>query len=241
MSEEKKTISLKLLVDTRARKVLFAEASKDFVDFLFNMLSLPIGIIIGLLTKKGMVGCLGDLCKSIEDLNTDYMQPNVTKNSILEPFIVGSTSVEMPLLLQYDAPAHNVAQKYYRCSVRSYSNCQNYFSDGKGARCPQCSNTMSYELCYVAAPKGSTETATSSGGYVKGVVTYMVMDNLEVKPMSTISSIALINKLNVKDVSSLVEREIQIGLNECLAILKASLETQTVLTTMFLGLKEEKK
>ncbi|KAF2294559.1 hypothetical protein GH714_012589 [Hevea brasiliensis] len=36
------TLSLKLLVDKKASKVLFAEAGKDFVDFLFNLLSLPI-------------------------------------------------------------------------------------------------------------------------------------------------------------------------------------------------------
>ncbi|THG00362.1 hypothetical protein TEA_000552 [Camellia sinensis var. sinensis] len=36
-------VSLKLLIDTKAHKVLFAEAGKDFVDFLFNILSLPVG------------------------------------------------------------------------------------------------------------------------------------------------------------------------------------------------------
>lgn len=49
-------VSLKLLIDTKGNKVLFAEAGKDFVDFLFNLLSLPLGNVINLLTKNSMVG-----------------------------------------------------------------------------------------------------------------------------------------------------------------------------------------
>ncbi|XVF83481.1 hypothetical protein PTKIN_Ptkin16aG0491300 [Pterospermum kingtungense] len=37
------TVSLKLLVDSTNQRVLFAEAGKDFADFLFNILSLPVG------------------------------------------------------------------------------------------------------------------------------------------------------------------------------------------------------
>lgn len=37
-------------------------------------------------------------------------------------------------------------------------------------------------------------------------MTYMIMDDLEVKPMSTISSIALLNNFNVRDVLLLEER-----------------------------------
>ncbi|PON75319.1 hypothetical protein PanWU01x14_042860 [Parasponia andersonii] len=52
------------------------------------------------------------------------------------------------------------------------------------------------------------------GGYVKGVVTYMVMDDLGVKPMSTTSSVSILKKLNVKDVGVLEERTVKLGLNE---------------------------
>lgn len=38
-------------------------------------------------------------------------------------------------------------------------------------------------------------------GYVKGVVTYMVMDDLMVEPMSSISNIALLKNLKVKDIT----------------------------------------
>lgn len=48
-------------------------------------------------------------------------------------------------------------------------------------------------------------------GFVKGVVTYMVMDNLVVKPMSTISGIiTLLKQFNFKDVGALAEKIIHL-------------------------------
>ncbi|KAL3521031.1 hypothetical protein ACH5RR_019180 [Cinchona calisaya] len=90
---------------------------------------------------------------------------------------------------------------------------------------------MSVEMKYIA---GGAEEISSEGGFVKEVVTYMVMDDLEVKPMSTISSIALLNKFNVKALTVLKETDVDLGMNSkelCYAfkLLKASLESKRVL------------
>ncbi|KAI7739542.1 hypothetical protein M8C21_017353, partial [Ambrosia artemisiifolia] len=55
------------------------------------------------------------------------------------------------------------------------------------------------------------------------VVTYMVMDDLAVKSMSTISTITLLNKLSIKDDCVPEEKEVQFGTQEGLKLLKASL------------------
>lgn len=47
---------------------------------------------------------------------------------------------------------------------------------------------------------------------MKGVVTYMIMDDLSVQPMSTISSISILNKFNVQDVGRLEEREVTLDI-----------------------------
>nr|DAD45985.1 TPA_asm: hypothetical protein HUJ06_004215 [Nelumbo nucifera] len=96
---------------------------------------------------------------------------------------------------------------------------------------------MSTKMQYVesqATNKVAT-TGDEEGGYVKGVVTYMVMDDLAVSPMSTISTITLLNKFNVKDVGTLEERVVHLGYDEGLSLLKASLQSTTVLTDIFLG------
>ncbi|CAN0898004.1 hypothetical protein LINGRAHAP2_LOCUS19457 [Linum grandiflorum] len=256
-------ISLKLLIDKKTNRVLFAEAGKEFVDFLFTLLSFPLGTVIKLLSKNKMVGCLGNLYQSIEELSDAFIQPSRSKNSVLNPRspfrFVGDT-----LLLTDNndtssssgtkAPAK---RKFYMC--RS-NNIHRTVSDNPDAICPQCRTKWNsggmyeqYDYCYEdevirtmdqEATFVETAGATNSNvvnesikenGFVKEVVTYMVMDNLEVKPMSTISSIALLHKFNIQQVGDVEEKVVELGMDEGLNLLKVSLQSKTVLTTVFLG------
>ncbi|XP_021866975.2 uncharacterized protein [Spinacia oleracea] len=245
----KSKVSLKLLIDTKANRVLFAEANKEFVDFLFHIMSLPVGTIVKLLGVKGMVGGLGLLYESIGSLGNDYLQDNLDRDSVLNP----KTAASVPFLSLNDAPPSDSKKYYYRCCSTNgvgrhcrndyyagYNHnlnkkeCHDYVTDNPEATCPGCNSKMSTQVTYVA-PESSSETvvwSSKTDGYVKGVVTYMVMDNLEVKPMSTISSITFLNKFNIIDIASVAEKEIQLNLHEGVAILKAALETQAVLTTI---------
>lgn len=120
------TVSLKLLVDPKSRRVLFAESGKDFVDFLFNILWLPVGTVIRLLTKKGMVGCLGNLYDSIENLDVNYMQPTANKGTLMKP-IVSNNAANVPLLLpnMKSSKSSNLC----RCSYYYSSNCRPYVAN----------------------------------------------------------------------------------------------------------------
>ena len=62
--------------------------------------------------------------------------------------------------------------------------------------------------------KVAKETSSSKSGFVKEIVTYMVMDDLVILPMSTISSITLLNKFNVKEVGALQEKVVKLGMAE---------------------------
>ncbi|KAJ7975864.1 DUF674 family protein [Quillaja saponaria] len=219
------TVSLKLLIDTKDNRVLFAETGKDFVDFLFNILRLPVSTVISLLTKNSMIGCLGNLYESVENLGETYMQPNQNKDYVLKPKVFANSANQSTLLLSND---DSTTPKMYRCQ---YSR---HFTDIRGTTCP-CSYQMVTDVQYVVgkvAAQGSS--GSSEGGFVKGVVTYMVMDDLTVTPMSTISSMTLLNKFNVKDVGALQEKVVNLGMPEGVKILKASLQCNTVLTSVFL-------
>ncbi len=72
---------------------------------------------------------------------------------------------------------------------------------------------MNGKKIFVDPPSATNTPSSSEGGYVKGVVTYMVMDDLEVKPMSTISGITLISKL-VKEVGALEEKVVDLDMDE---------------------------
>ncbi|CAN1269319.1 hypothetical protein LINPERPRIM_LOCUS13539 [Linum perenne] len=61
----------------------------------------------------------------------------------------------------------------------------------------------------------------------------MVMDNLEVKPMSAYGCINLQSALNIQQ-ADVEERVIEIRLEKGFALMEASLQSKTVLTKVFL-------
>ncbi|XP_016466347.2 uncharacterized protein LOC107789093 [Nicotiana tabacum] len=235
-SEETK-LSMKLLIDTTARKVLFAEAEKDCVDFLFHILSLPVGTVTKLLKEKEMkCGCLPNLYASVENLNDKYIQSNQCKDILLEPKSSAGNITSVPFLLLNDVLT---SQKTFYCC--SNSSAHFTVSDDPSALCPTCRCAMSRNLTYVAPPDSNEAKAAATGGFVKDVMTYMVTDDLVVKPMSTISSIALLNKFSVRDIAVLQEEVVSFGMEEALELLKASFESKTVLTSVFMSrIKMEK-
>ncbi|KAM3232546.1 hypothetical protein P3L10_017905 [Capsicum annuum] len=181
-------LSLKLLIDPKAKKVLFAETEKDCVDFLFHILSLPVSTVIRLLKTKGMnYGCLPNLYESVENLHDTYIQSNQGKDILLKPKTpVGIYSV--PFLALNDVPAQKTI---YGCVKSTY-----YFP-------PLLFMLPMTLILYVQVV--ATEAVASTGtGFVKEAVKYMVMDDLVVEPISVVSSITALNKyFNVKDVGAL--------------------------------------
>ncbi|KAF5200418.1 hypothetical protein FRX31_009990 [Thalictrum thalictroides] len=75
-----KELSIKLLIDSKANKILFAEAEKKFIDFLFGLLAMPLGTVIELITEENMMGSMGNLYKSVKNISEIHI---LGKNSIL--------------------------------------------------------------------------------------------------------------------------------------------------------------
>nr|GLL27909.1 uncharacterized protein LOC109147847 [Ipomoea trifida] len=231
MAATSSTVSLKLLIDKKTRKVVFAEADKSFVDFLFHLMSLPLGTVIKLVNHNSMAGSLGSLYGSIQNISDTYLQPNVDKDALLNPK-VAVHSPTVPLLM---APGlASETKKFYVCSgCNAYANRQRYISEYPDCVCPTCNYKICTEAHYVAPVKADA-TKDENGGFVKGVVTYLVMDDLKVMPHSSISTITVLNKNNIKDFGSLEVKDVNLGFDEGLKVLKAALHTDSVLTTVFL-------
>ena len=182
------TLSLKLLIDNNSNKVVFAEAGKEFVDFLFGYLQVPLGSIMGLLSKHDLVrlGSLSRVYESIENLDPSFLQSKVSKDSFLRPKPSFSSNTHTPqLLLDFVPPS---------------------FSYGQSS------------LGFGFAQPNAPSTEVKETGYVRDVVTYMVMDDLTVKPMSTISGVTLLINLYVKDVSSLREKMVELDKKKVILI-----------------------
>ncbi|KAL5067791.1 hypothetical protein RYX36_018678 [Vicia faba] len=229
-------VSMKLLIDTKNQKVLFAEASKSVIDFLFNLLCLPIGTVVKLLSANGMVGSLGNLYQSVENLNQNYMLPDQTKDVLLNPKAQISSTYISGFLTQNAAKDDDEeGTKLYMCPNR----CNYNVTSNKQTYC-NCGNYMTREVPRVGDKKVAEKKASDmiKSGFVKDVVTFMVMDDLVIEPMSTISSITLLNKFNVKEIGTLQEKVVEMGMDEVKAngieLLKASLQSKMVLTSVFI-------
>ncbi|XP_057426598.1 uncharacterized protein LOC130720032 [Lotus japonicus] len=225
-------LTMKLLIDTKDQKVLFAEASKPVIDFLFNLLCLPIGTVVRLLNQNGMVGCLGNLYKSVENLKDNYMVPNQDKDVLLKPkATISSTEIGGLLPANYDDSKDNLGSSFFICRN---SGCPIRVTCYNTTPCPQCGRAMNYRVDYAGKKVANDKGNSIKSGFVKDMVPFMVMDDLVVEPMSTISSITLLNKFNVKDVGALQEMVVELGMDEGVKLLKASLESNMVLTSLFI-------
>nr|KAJ0222665.1 hypothetical protein LSAT_V11C200093180 [Lactuca sativa] len=138
-----------------------------------------------------------------------YMRPNQSKDCVLNPNIV-NYGVNVALLPPNDVVPK--ARKFHKCPSHN-----TYVTDNTIVVYPSCNSKMSIEVAYVKGSDSVKEIVETSG-FVKGVVTYMVMDDLEVKPMSTISSITMLNKFNVKEVGGLEEKVVSLEMKEVYAL-----------------------
>ncbi|CAN1730060.1 hypothetical protein LINPERHAP1_LOCUS819 [Linum perenne] len=232
-------VSLKLLIDKQTRKLVYGEAGKEFVDFLLTILSLPLGTVTMLLSKNNMVGCLaslGSLYQSIENLNDTYIIQS--KSSILNPEALYSPTKNTTLL---STDGLTGIRQFYTCSNTKFYMCptsekhsfERLVTADSRVICLHCKRPMNTCMRYLDA--ANSKTGGQEGGFVKGAASYMIMDNLEVKAMSTVSIMAAFSRVSIKDVGALEEKVVKVTSAEGLKILKASLTTQAVLSTVFLG------
>jgi hypothetical protein len=211
-------LSMKLLINKKAQRVLFAEASKEVVDFLFSLLALPVAKAVKLVGKDAMVGCVGNLYASVDKLDSTYLQAGAAKDALLCPKVVSPAANTRSSLLRLPEPSSVQPENLYRCTGNSY------ITDEYDKECPQCGYSMSMETVVhnyrpsARAARGQTVAQSAVGGFVQGIVTYTVLDDLTVTPMSAISSITLLNTFAVADLGDLEEKKVKLGYNEVKAL-----------------------
>jgi hypothetical protein len=83
------TTTMKLLVDKASQRVLFAEAGKDVVDFIFGLLAMPVGAAASLLRAEDngaaadALGCVANVYASVEKMDAVYMQGTEARDALI--------------------------------------------------------------------------------------------------------------------------------------------------------------
>ncbi|KAI3750520.1 hypothetical protein L2E82_21160 [Cichorium intybus] len=90
MGTSEKSVQLKVFVDKKKKKVMFAEADEDFVQILFSFFTLPLGTIAKLSRKHAgsndiKIGSLTSLYESVINLDDKYFSNEHCKDALVNP------------------------------------------------------------------------------------------------------------------------------------------------------------
>ncbi|RWR96798.1 hypothetical protein CKAN_02620000 [Cinnamomum micranthum f. kanehirae] len=220
-------MSLKLVVDKKMNRVVFAESGNDFVDVLFSFLTMPIGTIIRLTGKESKIGGMSTLYESAEDLDVNLLQTDTCKKMLLHP---RSASEEQCKNLKVNIDDTEPI-KYYACSWSCCENRYGLVSTFYNAQC-LCGQSMNTEAIY--NQQLNNVACSRDGVFVKGNMRYIIRDDLQVFPISTKATFTLLNDLGISDASVLEERNVNVGPTEVLHLLNRLLLSKTPLKDVFL-------
>ncbi|CAL4951653.1 unnamed protein product [Urochloa decumbens] len=211
--------SLKLFIDTNARRVLFAEASRDAVGFLHALLDSHLASLR--FEDATGHGCIGNIYDSADALAAAAARTCTCPRC--SPPLAAQQQQQ-----QAGAPA----ERFFVCGA----GCGGFVTDKSGALCPSCGAPMAAEL-----PCGAPGAGGSSGGQRQkqgeaavGMVVCILKDDLAVETAPGAFLALLSGVFREAAAFQLQVATVRLGYKEGLEILEASLRSSTVLTDVFL-------
>jgi hypothetical protein len=202
---EEPTIDVKLFIDNDKTRVLFAESDNEFVDVLFGFLTMPLGAIVRLLGKQSQMGCLDELYKSVEDLNSEYFQTKACKAMLLKPLNAASGHC-CRLKINVD---ETVPREVYICKDTSCSaHSDNAFSSFPDTVC-KCGKVMQPFGQWPRTDGDTSASRPDDGIFVQGCLKFIITDDLHVTRSSTAVMMSLFEKYGVRDPADLEQKVVQ--------------------------------
>eukprot|EP00268_Persea_americana_P066050 TRINITY_DN8915_c0_g1_i8.p1 TRINITY_DN8915_c0_g1~~TRINITY_DN8915_c0_g1_i8.p1 ORF type:complete len:197 (-),score=30.78 TRINITY_DN8915_c0_g1_i8:164-754(-) len=172
------------------------------------------------------MGCLDNLYKSVEELgNKSCMKSEECKALLLNPKLAPYFGSMDQLIRINELPGQLTIFNCARCLSNGFG-----ITDGDSGTCSHGNNIVQVEIIN---PKFRDVVAKLGGTFMDGPTTFMVTDELIVKPLSTISGISLFKQFNIP-INDLEEQVVSVREEEALSMLKASLISNTVLSDVFL-------
>jgi len=190
-------VEIKVMVSKSKNKILFAEANGDFVDFLVSFLTTPIGSIVKLMKGRLCLGSIGNLYKSVKDLNPSWFIGS-SKESLLNIRVSPHFGCKSNPLEEDDSP-----QYWYGPVV---------VKDNEGRIMISKRKDMLRDPTKVKLfdPRSSNGAREPVVGFMKRPCLFIVSDDLEVIPMTTDSSISYLQQLGNVKLNDLEEHFIKV-------------------------------
>ncbi|KAF9600487.1 hypothetical protein IFM89_009936 [Coptis chinensis] len=208
-NEQKKIVKLNVMVHRKLNQVVFAEADKDFVDILFSFLTIPLGTIVRLLRKQShptVIGSLNNLHSSVENLEKRRFQKEICKTMLLRTRnAYGDECRKLELNIDDTEPT-----SFYLCqpcaSRRIGASLLSTFDSSS------CGSRLT-PMTLRSRPNGS-EVDGEDGVFVKGNATFLVTDDLQVTPLSTLATFRLLNNLGITDAVLLEKKSLDVDFEQ---------------------------
>ncbi|OMP02654.1 hypothetical protein COLO4_10935 [Corchorus olitorius] len=124
------SVRLKLVIDTKENRLLYAEYGLDFAELVAKVLSLPLTIVTGLRSGQNTQCCLGDLYESLDNLHyklTDSFRSN--KDALLSLKHTGCSC-----MMPYESLlVAKLLQRCNQCEGLIFCNSENKLISARGA------------------------------------------------------------------------------------------------------------
>ncbi|CAL0302654.1 unnamed protein product [Lupinus luteus] len=224
-------VTLRILVDGKKNKVVYAEAGKDFVDVLLSFLTLPLGTIARIVSndsdmEKVSVGCLTSMYQSVANLHVKHFWKDICKEMLVHPRN-SSEDYCQSIKLNIDDTEKT---KYFICEDWECSRKESggLLSLFKNKRC-KCGKLMNREIL----PRNSSNCV----GFVKDKFTFIIFDDLKVIPDNVHSSVTQPKNFGIEKLKAIKVVTVNVTQKEIVDLLKISLLSNTPLTDFFLRRK----
>ncbi|KAI5418625.1 hypothetical protein KIW84_043014 [Lathyrus oleraceus] len=87
-SDEARQMSVKITLRKSNEQILFVEAEDDFIDFIFSLLTFPLGGVLHMLQGFSSLSCVDNLYKGLSELSSDmFLVSNGLKDKLTKPLI----------------------------------------------------------------------------------------------------------------------------------------------------------
>ncbi|XP_057793379.1 uncharacterized protein LOC131010002 [Salvia miltiorrhiza] len=219
--------SLKVMVNKKKGKVLFAEVDSSFADVLLSFLTLPLGTIVRILKKHygddaPAFGSLSTLYNGLANLDSDHFWTAGAKSILLHPRSSSDAQCKRLALDISDSPSFQYficPKGCYKVKLRGVSMYYNF-----AGKCKFC---QSY-LIKVVDNNDAQIVACEDGVFTKTTVSFLVTDDLHI--MRNAGLLQIVSVLGVTDMEEAEKIHITFGFSNVMDLLKASLTSPTPLS-----------
>lgn len=185
-------MTIKIYVQKSTNKILLAHSSDEFIDFLFSLLTIPLGKVISLLTKDHeSTLSIENMYESVLELNDGECLRSQIKDKLLYPKLPQDFLFSNHI---FSLEGEKVQQIFEEKKIVSGGN--------------------KYSLPFDFTYKESIDQSPNvEGSLMRGTTKFMVTDDLVVSPLSSISCFTYLHKQKVPP-SDIEEQVIDIGMKE---------------------------